>query len=120
MRCIMKRTLSALLSLLMIVCIAASAVSAADAADGDLLYTADFSDAGYKVLGVNDGFIYEAIDGGAGVTMYSKADNTEDKNNVWGAYIDALGLANGEKYTMTYKVAANGNVGKNACLAEEV
>ncbi|MBR4959753.1 MAG: hypothetical protein IKY52_02535 [Clostridia bacterium] len=109
----MKRTLSALLSLLMIVCIAASAVSAADAADGDLLYTADFSDAGYKVLGVNDGFIYEAIDGGAGVTMYSKADNTEDKNNVWGIYLDDLGVQNGEKYTLTYKVRANGEVGKN-------
>lgn len=109
----MKRTLSALLTLLMIVCLAASAVSAADAADGDLLYTADFSDAGFKVLGVNDGFIYEAIEGGAGVTMYSKADNTEDKNNVWGIYLDDLGVQNGEKYTLTYKVRANGEIGKN-------
>lgn len=115
----MKRTLSAILSLLMIVCIAASAVSAADvksyadAADGDLLYTADFTDAGYQVLGVNDGFIYEAIEGGAGVTMYAKADNTEDVNNVWGIYLDELGLKNGEKYTMTYQVRANGEVGKN-------
>lgn len=117
----MKRTLAVLLSLLMIVCLCTAAGAAglkvektyAEAADGDLLYTADFSASNYKVLGVNDGFYYEVSDGGATVTMYAKEDNTEDKNNVWGAYIDALGLANGEKYTMTYKVAANGNVGKN-------
>ena len=117
----MKRTLSAILSLLMIVCLCTAAGAAglkvektyAEAADGDLLYKADFSASDYKVLGVNDGFYYEVSDGGATVTMYAREDNTEDKNNTWGAYIDALGLANGEKYTMTYKVAANGNVGKN-------
>ena len=115
----MKRTLSVILSLLMIVCLGTAAVSAADvkayadAADGDLLYTADFSDAGFAVLGVNDGFIYETSDGGSAVTMYAKDDNTEDVNNTWGIYLDALSALNGEKYTMTYKVRANGEVGKN-------
>jgi hypothetical protein len=114
----MKRALSVFLSLLMIVCAAVSVSAAdvksyADAADGELLYTADFSDAGYPVLGVNDGCIYKAIEDGAGVTMYSKADNTEDKNNVWGIYLDTLSAQNGEKYTMTYQVRANGEVGKN-------
>ncbi len=115
----MKRTLSVILSLLMVICMGISAVSAADmkayadAADGDLLYTADFSDKGFQILGVNDGFLYDVSDGGATVTMHAKADNTTDQNNTWGIYLDTLGALNGEKYTMTYKVRANGEVGKN-------
>jgi len=96
---------------LMIPAAAADVKAYADAADGELLYTADFSDPAYGVLVEGNVMNYEVSDGGSTVTLTAK--EAVDEYNYWGIKLDKLGAAGTEKYTLTYKVRANGEIGKN-------
>ncbi len=118
----MKKFLAIFLCVLMAASMIASASAAtvksvkpakeyAAAKDGDLLYTANFKDAAYGILRDGTTATYTVSSDGTSVTIKNKSD--KDTADYWGVKVDGLGVANGEKYTVTYKVKANGTVGKN-------
>jgi len=115
----MKRFFALLLCALMAVSMIASASAAsikpdkeyADAKDGDLLYTANFKDAAYDVFTSANTATYTVSADGTSFTVENKDD--KDTADYWGVKLESLGAANGEKYTITYKVKANGTIGKN-------
>ena len=113
----MKKFLALALCVLMAVSMLAS-VSAvkpakeyAAAKDGDLLYTANFKNDGVAKIGTATVSTFTASADGKSVTI--KGTGSKDVANWWGVKLETLTAANGEKYTVTYKVKSNGTVGKN-------
>ena len=114
----MKKFFALMLCALMAVSMIASASAAsvkpdkeyANAKDGDLLYTANFKDPAYGILYAGNTGTYTVSNDGTTVTIQNKDD--KDTADYWGVKLESLGAANGEKYTITYKVKANGTIGK--------
>lgn len=92
-----------------------------EAAHGDLLFTADFSSTGGVFAPHSVNSAVDALanvdpvvsDGGKTVTLRSTADATTNQLNIWGDKIEELKASSTTSYTMTYKVRANGQYGKN-------
>ena len=117
----MKKLLALVLCALMVVSMVVSASAAtintvkpaktyAAAKDGDLLYTANFKNDGFGALNDATKHTYTASADGSSVTIKGTTDKVA---SWWGIKVDGLTASNGEKYTVTYKVKANGTGGKN-------
>ena len=114
---IMKKFLALFLCVIMAVSMIASASAIkptkeyAAAKDGDLLYTANFKDAAFAKLTADTTATFTPSSDGSSVTV--KGTGSKDVANWWGVKLETLTAANGEKYTITYKVKSNGTIGKN-------
>jgi len=122
----MKKILSVFLLVVMVasMMIAASAADTKvfktykEAKDGDLLWIVDFSSTGgtYKPVG-DDNFnkTSDAIvsENGRAVTVKSKAGAADKTHGYWGGAITDLVVDKNSKVTVTWKVRANGENGKN-------
>ena len=113
----MKKIFALLLCVVMAVSMIAS-VSAikpdkeyAAAKDGDVLYTANFKDPAYGSLFEGTTATFTPSSDGTSVTF--KGTGSSTVHSWLGVKLETLGAANGEKYTVTYKVKTNGTVGKN-------
>ena len=113
----MKKFLALFLCVLMAVSMIASASAIkpnkeyAAAKDGDILYTANFKDAAFAKLTTGTTATFTPSSDGKSATI--KGTGSKDVANWWGVKLETLTAANGEKYTITYKVKSNGTVGKN-------
>ena len=120
----MKRIVSLLTTALLLVGMTAPLSAAdtkliksyADAKDGDLLYIVDFSSTGGAFAPApNDlaaqNYTYTVGDKGASLTI--KGGKGDKSCSYWGGNITGLEADATTKYTMTYKVKMNGEVGKN-------
>ena len=83
----------------------------AAAKDGDVLYTANFKDPAYGSL--FEGTTATLTPSSDGTSVTFKGTGSSNVHSWLGVKLESLGAANGEKYTVTYKVKTNGTAGKN-------
>jgi len=123
----MKKFLSLLMVVMMLASMLTISTSAADsklyktmeeAKDGDLLWVVDFANAKniYDPIYDTDAdknMLMTVGDDGRSITMTPTADAAASGKRWWGGTIKGLNIDNNSQYTMTLKIKAFGDTGKN-------